>query len=301
MKPALVFASVLFLNAPQAVQFRVEASAVHLDVVVTGPNQFFVPRLTRDDFEVLEDGVRQEVSFFTSDDVAPLTLVLLLDASSSIEPSEKGIKKAASNLVREMTPRDQTAVVVFSDSVKSSTHFTAFKKPLLDAIGSLHPAGWTALYDAILHSLDKLSRIEGRKTLLVFTDGSDSRPTAGGSKASMEEATEAGKHSEVTIYTVGFVAEAREVNRDFLERLALATGGRAFFPVNVDHLERSFSAIQEELHTQYRIGYTPRNDVRDGTWRRIEVRIQGQPNLIVRTRQGYYAVAGQTGGSPHGS
>ncbi len=301
MKPALVFASVLFLNAPQAVQFRVEGSAVHLDVVVTGPNQFFVPRLTRDDFEVLEDGVRQEVSFFTSDDVAPLTLVLLLDASSSIEPSEKGIKKAASNLVREMTPRDQTAVVVFSDSVKSSTHFTAFQKPLLDAIGSLHPAGWTALYDAILHSLDKLSRIEGRKTLLVFTDGSDSRPTAGGSKASMEEAIEAGKHSEVTIYTVGFVAEAREVNRDFLERLARATGGRAFFPVNVDHLERSFSAIQEELHTQYRIGYTPRNDVRDGAWRRIEVRIKGQPNLIVRTRQGYYAVAGQTGGSPHGS
>ena len=89
MKPALVFASVLFLNAPQAVQFRVEGSAVHLDVVVTGPNQFFVPRLTRDDFEVLEDGVRQEVSFFTSDDVAPLALVLLLDASSSIEQQDQ--------------------------------------------------------------------------------------------------------------------------------------------------------------------------------------------------------------------
>lgn len=117
----------------------------------------------------------------------------------------------------------------------------------------------------------------------------------------MEEAIEAGKHSEVTIYTVGFVAEAREVNRDFLERLARATGGRAFFPVNVDHLERSFSAIQEELHTQYRIGYTPRNDVRDGTWRRIEVRIQGQPNLIVRTRLGYYAVSGHTGGFVNGS
>ena len=153
----------------------------------------------------------------------------------------------------------------------------------------------------VFRFLDKLSRIEGRKTLLVFTDGSDSRPTAGGSKASMEEAIEAGKHSEVTIYTVGFVAEAREVNRDFLERLARATGGRAFFPVNVDHLERSFSAIQEELHTQYRIGYTPRNDARDGTWRRIEVRIQGQPNLIVRTRLGYYAVSGHTGGFVNGS
>jgi len=120
---------------------RVEGSAVHLDVVVTGPNQLFVPRLTRSDFEVLEDGVLQEVSFFSSDDVAPLTLVLLLDASSSIAPSETGIKKAASDLVREMSPRDEAAVVVFSDSVRSSTHFTAFQDPLLEAIRSLYPGG----------------------------------------------------------------------------------------------------------------------------------------------------------------
>ena len=301
VKPALVFASILSLLAPEAVQFKVQGSAVHLDVVVTGPNQLFVPRLTRDDFEVFEDGVTQEVSFFSSDDVAPLTLVLLLDASSSIEPAEKGIKKAASNLVSEMSPLDEASVVVFSDSVKSSTHFTRFADPLLEAIDSLHPEGWTALYDAVLHSLDKLSRIEGRKALLVFTDGADSRPAFGGSKASKDEALDGAMHSEATIYTVGFVAEAREVNRDFLERLARTSGGRAFFPVNVDHLERSFSAIQEELHTQYRIGYTPKNDARDGAWRRIEVRIKGQTNLVVRTRQGYYAVPGRTGGTPHGS
>ena len=100
-----MFASVLFLNAPQAVQFRVEGSAVHLDVVVTGPNQFFVPRLTRDDFEVLEDGVRQEVSFFSSDDVAPLTLVLLFDASSSIETQREGHQESSF----EPGPRDDTA------------------------------------------------------------------------------------------------------------------------------------------------------------------------------------------------
>ena len=117
-----------------------------------------------------------------------------------------------------------------------------------------------------------------------------SRPAAAGSKASMEEVIEAGKLSEVTIYTVGFVAESRGVNEKFLSTLAHRTGGRAFFPVNVEHLDRSFAAIEEELHTQYRIGYAPENEAHDGVWRRIEVRIRERKELVVRTRQGYYAL-----------
>jgi Ca-activated chloride channel family protein len=271
-------------------RFKSVVSAVYLDVVVTGPSQLFLPGLTVDDFEVFEDGVRQEVSFFSSDDVAPITLVLLLDASTSIAGSVRAIKKASSNLVREMSSRDKAAVVVFSDTILKSTHFTALPDPLLKAIRSLYPRGSTALYDAILHSLDKLSRIEGRKALLVFTDGSDSRPMDGGSKSSAKEVIEAGKMSEVTIYTVGFIGNGSGVNQDFLTRLASETGGRAFYPVNVDHLHRSFVAIGQELHTSYRIAYTPKNDVLDGTWRAIKVRIQGHEDLIVRTRQGYYAL-----------
>lgn len=259
-------------------------------MVVTGPSQLFLPGLTVDDFEVFEDGVRQEVSVFSSDDVAPITLVLLLDASTSIEGSEREIKKASSNLVREMSSRDKAAVVIFSDTILESTHFTALSEPLLKAIGSLYARGSTALYDAILHSLDKISRIEGRKALLVFTDGSDSRPMDGGSKSSAREVIEAGKMSEVTIYTVGFVGDGRAVNQDFLTRLASESGGRAFYPVDVDHLHRSFVAIGQELHTSYQIAYTPKNNVLDGTWRAIQVRIQGYEDLIVRTRQGYYAV-----------
>ena len=193
-------------------------------------------------------------------------------------------------MVRAMSTRDKTAVVIFNDEIQQSTYFTAFQEPLLDAIRELYPEGWTALYDAILHSLEKLAGIAGRKALLVFTDGSDSRPAAAGSKASMEEVIEAGKLSEVTIYTVGFVAESRGVNENFLSTRAHGTGGRAFFPVNVEHLERSFAAIEEELHTQYRIGYAPENEAHDGAWRRIEVRIRGREELVVRTRQGYYAL-----------
>ena len=271
-------------------RFKSDASSVYLEVVVTGPSQLFLPGLTVDDFEVFEDGVRQEVSVFSSDDVAPITLVLLLDASTSIEGSEREIKKASSNLVREMSSRDKAAVVIFSDTILESTHFTALSEPLLKAIGSLYARGSTALYDAILHSLDKISRIEGRKALLVFTDGSDSRPMDGGSKSSAREVIEAGKMSEVTIYTVGFIGDGRAVNQDFLTRLASESGGRAFYPVDVDHLHRSFVAIGQELHTSYQIAYTPKNNVLDGTWRAIQVRIQGYEDLIVRTRQGYYVV-----------
>jgi Ca-activated chloride channel family protein len=264
---------------------------------VTGPAHLFLPVLTIDDFEVYEDGARQAVSFFSAYETSPLTLVLLLDASTSIRSAERDIKKGASTLVREMSPRDRAAVVVFSDEILESTQFTALPDPLLEAIGSLRGAGKTALYDAILFSLDRLSRIAGRKALLVFTDGADSRPMPGGSKASDLEAIEAGKLSEATIYTIGFVAEGRGVNERFLQKLAGETGGRAFFPVNAEHLDRSFAAVGEELHTRYRIAYTPQNGELDGRWRSIEIRIPRHPDLVVRTRKGYYAVA-REGGSP---
>ncbi len=271
-------------------RFRSNVSSVYLEVFVTGPNQLFLPGLTIEDFEVLEDGVRQEVSLFSSDEAAPVTLLLLLDASMSIAGSEGEIKKASSNLVREMKSRDRAAVVVFSDTILRSTHFTAFTDPLLKAIGSLYARGTTALYDAIMYSLDKLSRIEGRRALLVFTDGTDSWPMDGGSKSSAKQVIEGGKMSEVTIYTVGFIGEGQRVNQNFLSQLASESGGRAFYPANVDHLHRSFAAIGQELHTSYRIAYTPKNHALDGTWRVISVRTPGHEDLVIRTRQGYYAV-----------
>jgi len=276
---------------PERPRFSSTVHSVYLDVTVTGPNQVFLPELGVDDFEVLEDGVRQEISFFASDETAPVSLVLLLDASTSIAGSERAIRRAAGDLVREMGLSDQAAVVVFSDEILTSTHFTSLHDPLLDAVGSLYPRGSTALNDAIAHALDKLSRVEGRRALLVFTDGSDSRPMEGGSKASGADILELARRSEATVYTVGFIAEGRGVNRKFLTALADETGGRAFFPVNAEHLSRSFKAVEQELHTRYRIAFTPRNGVLDGGWRRVEVRIPAQPALVVRTRQGYYAEA----------
>ncbi|MFQ5791822.1 MAG: VWA domain-containing protein [Acidobacteriota bacterium] len=274
-------------------QFRVAVEAVNLNVVVTDRNGRFIPGLEASDFEVLEDGVRQELSLFTSE-VTPLTVLLLLDASTSIRPSVEGIKEAAANFVRKLWDGDQAIVGDFNERIRFSSYFTDDVDRLIASIQSLYPSGWTALYDSILISIAKVSGADGRKALLVFTDGDDSRSLGQGSEATKDDAVEGAKLSEVTIYAVGFrgrrAAGRRGVNKGFLNRLARETGGSAFFPKNIGELNRDFAQIQEELHSQYRMAYVPKNMKKDGRWRRIEVRIRGRGDLVVRTRQGYYAL-----------
>ena len=277
-------------------QFKVAVSAVNLDVVVTDKNGRFIPGLTESDFEVFEDGVRQELSFFNPE-VTPITVLLLLDASTSMRPSVDGVKEAAANFVRKLWDGDQAIVGDFNERVRFSTYFTEDVDRLVSTIQSLYPSGWTALYDAILLSILKLETVEGRKALLVFTDGDDSQSVGVGSEASKDDCIEGAKFSEVTIYSVGFEGRrgfgGQGVNKGFLDKLSEETGGAAFFPNDIGELNDSFSRIQDELHSQYRVAYIPSNTAGDGRWRAIEVRIKDRPNLVVRTRTGYYAVPQQ--------
>jgi Ca-activated chloride channel family protein len=274
-------------------QFTVDVRAVNLNVVVTDKNGRYVPGLEASQFEVLEDGLPQELSFF-SPEVTPLTVLLLLDASTSMRPSLNGVKEAAANFVRKLWEGDRAIVADFNDKVRFSTHFTSDVDRLIQTIESLYPSGWTALYDSILICADKLSGTDGRRALLVFTDGDDSRSQGFGSEASAEDAVEGGKLSEVTIYSVGFRGgrgSGGGLNKGFLKRLARETGGEAFFPAGIGELNESFSRIQEELHSQYRLAFVPRDPARRG-WRKIEVRIKGRDDLVARTRTGYYARGG---------
>jgi VWFA-related protein len=277
-------------------QFKVAVAAVNLNVVVTDKNGRFVPGLKESDFEVYENSVRQELSFFNPE-VTPITVLLLLDASTSIRPSVDGVKEAAANFVGKLWDGDQAIVGDFNERVRFSTYFTDDVDRLVATIQSLYPSGWTALYDAILLSIFKLESVEGRKALLVFTDGDDSRSVGVGSEATKDDAVEGAKFSEVVIYSVGFQGRrgfgGSGVNKGFLKRLSKETGGSAFFPKNIGQLNESFDQIQEELHSQYRMAYVPTLVEQDGTWRAIEVRIKDQPDLVVRTRTGYYAVPQQ--------
>jgi VWFA-related protein len=271
-------------------QFKVAVEAVNLSVVVTDKNGRFIPGLEGADFEVLEDDVEQELSFFTAE-VTPVTVLLLLDASTSIRPSVEGIKEAAINFVSKLTEGDQAIIADFNEHIRFSTHFTDDIDRLIGSIQSLYPSGWTALYDSILISLDKVSEVEGRKALLVFTDGDDSRSHGQGSEATRDDTIEGARFYEVTIYSIGFRGRgAGGVNKGFLNRISKDTGGVAFFPKDIGELNKSFTQIQDELHSQYRMAYVPSNARRDGGWREVKVRVKGRDDLVVRTRAGYYSL-----------
>ncbi|HXV59631.1 MAG TPA: VWA domain-containing protein [Vicinamibacteria bacterium] len=274
-------------------QFRATVEAVNLNVVVTDKKGRFIPGLEAGDFEVLEDGTLQHIEFFTAE-VTPVTLLLLLDASTSIRPSVDGVKEAAANFVGKLWDGDRAIIADFNERIRFSTHFSGDVDRLVATIQSLYPSGWTALYDSILLSIDKVSQASGRKALLVFTDGDDSRSVGQGSVSSSQDAIEGAKFSEVTIYSVGFegrrTSGSQGVNKGFLKKLAEETGGASFFPNSIGELNQDFDQIQNELHSQYRMAYVPTREQRDGAWRTIELRVKGRDDLVVRTRRGYYAV-----------
>ena len=280
--------------AEEQIEFRVAVDAVYLNAVVTAGRRL-ISGLKAEDFEIRENGVQQKLSFFASGNT-PLTIILLLDASSSIQPNAHGVRSAAIHFVRQLRPGDRAMIGFFNQDLIFPTDFTGDVNTLERAIEGFRPGGATALYDAVQVSLGELSAVNGRTALLVFADGTDSWPSAEGSEMTQDEAVEHGKLSDVSIYTVGFEGRlgfgsgVSGVNRHFLGNLANETGGRAFYPHDLEQLGYHFSKVMEELHSQYRIAYLPKDTTRDGTWRRIEVGIKYYDHLDVRTRQGYYAV-----------
>ncbi len=271
--------------------FHVSVDAVYLDVVVVGSGGRFWPGLTGQDFEVLEEGVRQDLSYFT-DEKTPVTILLLLDVSSSIHRSLKGVKSAAINFLHRSRSGDKAALAFFNHNLRFATPFTDDQDVLARGVKSMRASGLTALYDSVLTSLERLSRIEGRKALLVFSDGADSWPDEGGSDATMKDAFEGGKLSDASVYAIGFLGAMPQgygVNRGFLKRLARESGGQAFFPKGTKELNQAFIQIHSELSSQYRMAYVPRKALKDGAWRDIEVRVKGSTHLTARTRLGYYA------------
>ena len=275
-------------------QFAVSVESVTLDVVVVDKKGRFVPGLKRDSFEILEDGLPQELSFFTAQ-FTPVTTVLLLDSSSSIRSSLSAIQTAAYLFAQNLSEGDKARIGLFSDEVRFGVGYTDDISAHLAMLNTMKAEGRTTLYDSILAALVELESIEGRKSLLVFTDGDDVGPANQGSRASIEEVVEAAKQSEVTIYTVGFSGwgpqGSESVNRPFLTTLAESTGGRPFFPKEVEEVKKAFAEVQQDLHRHYRMAYAPKN-LSAGVigWRNIEVKVK-KPGLHVRTRQGYYTRA----------
>ena len=283
---------------PQTPAFRAGIDIVSLNVTVTDGVNHYVTDLDEPDFQIFEDGVRQEVSFFSRRQ-QPIALSLLLDSSASMEDKLPTLQAAAGNFVRRLKPNDIAQVIDFDSRVDVRQVFTGNQADLLTAIDRTAAGGSTSLHNAIYIALKELRKVRAvteqdirRQALVVFSDGEDTS-----SLVSFDEVLDLAKRSETSIYAIalrgpdvqtkGF-REAEFV----MKTLALETGGRSFFPTKIDDLNNVYSQIADELASQYTIGYTSKNPRHDGAWRRIDVRVSRQ-NVAARTKRGYYAPTGR--------
>jgi VWFA-related protein len=266
--------------------FSSDVSAVALDVVVTDTRGRFVRGLTQDDFLIMEDGAPQELVFFTSEGT-PVTVMVLLDSSASIRSNLEEVQNAANRFINRLPRGDAARIGFFHNRVVFGPRFTDNMNEHVAMINQMRPQRSTHLYDALLASFDELSTVQDRKALIVFTDGDDE-----GSETSMEEALEASRRANVSVYSVGLLGWSATggmvINEGLLTQVAEYTGGRAFFPTDEDEMRDAFDTIAEELHRQYRMAYFPPTTEDVDGWRDIEVRMTSRENLIVRTRLGYY-------------
>jgi Ca-activated chloride channel family protein len=302
LRPIVLAAAACLLVAvlPAAAQrFRTGIELVALNVTVMDRQQRFVRDLAPEEFEVYEDGVRQEISFFSRTEM-PIALALLLDTSASMEEKIATAQEAAVGFVRRMKPGDVAEVVDFDSRVEILQPFTDDRAALERAIRSTTAGGSTSLYHALYVSLRELRKERARsaadirrQAIVLLSDGEDTSSILG-----YEEVLDLAKRSETAIYAIGL--RGRESpTRGFkeaefvLRQLAQQTGGRVFFPGDVAELPAIYRLIADELSSQYTLAYTSRNPRRDGAWRRVVVRV-ARPDLTARTKQGYYAPAGGT-------
>ncbi len=278
----------------QPPKLRSGVELVSLNVSVTDGGGKYITDLEQADFEVFEDGARQNITFYSRKQ-QPIALAVLLDTSNSMEDKMATAQEAAVGFAKRLQQDDVAEVIDFSSQVRILQGFTNNAAELEKAIRSTRADGSTALYNAIYISLKELKKIKARtedeirrQAIVVLSDGDDTS-----SLLPYEEVLDLAKRSETAIYTIG-LREQRETGRAsfkeaeyVLKQLAQETGGRSFFPTSVHELPKIYEQISQELSTLYSVAYSSRNPSRNGAWRRIVVRL-ARPGLLARTRQGYY-------------
>jgi Ca-activated chloride channel family protein len=275
--------------------FRASVDLVSLNVTVADSTGKFVTDIDPAAFQVFEDGVKQEVTFFNRSNL-PIALSLLLDTSASMEDKIQTAQEAAIGFARKLRPTDLAQVVDFDSRVSIAQPFTTSVTDLEAAIRKTAAGGSTSLHNAIYIALKELKKVQARsnedirrQAIVVLSDGEDTS-----SLVSFDEVLELAKRSETAIYAIGLRSKGPERARgafnesDFvLRQLAQETGGKAFFARAASELTGIYEQISDELSSQYMLGYTSKNPKRDGAWRRIVVRVTAS-GATARTKQGYY-------------
>ncbi len=296
MACALIVASATV--AAQGPRFKSGVDLVALNVVVTDARDQFVSGLSASDFIVLEDGVPQQISFFSAT-ALPMDLALLLDTSASMADKMSVVHEAATGFISTVRPGDEVTVVDVKDGVKV---LHPLDDDIVDAGAAIRTTtarGGTALYNGLYMTLKELVRQRRnheelrRQAIVVLSDGDDT-----GSLVSFDDVMEVAKQADIAIYTIALRTglqrllahdKTTAVSGEFAMRsLAQETGAKAFFPAAATELAPIYSMIADQLANQYALGYVSTNSRRDAGYRRVTVRLT-QPNVRILTRPGYVA------------
>jgi VWFA-related protein len=292
-------------DQPVPYVFESRVDMVSVPVAVTDKDGKFVTDLVADDFIVREDGVPQEIRLFAAglkeswvglppelkDELSGRQVVgLMLDASGSMEDDMRLVREAALKFLTNLPKTENLFVMDFDENIRISQYSTDDQRQITERIDEVEATGWTALYDAVATFLERLYALDGRKTLVVFSDGVDSRSTL-----SMGEVLDMVKLSDVTIHTIHFGASQSRSSRAFeegrfLRQMSTETGGSYAFGDNLRQLDELYDKLLEELFSQYTLGYVSTNTKENGKYRKIEVKVK-RDDVKVRARKGYYGPA----------
>ena len=299
----LVLASGSALRAqgpPRPPVFGTGIEVINLNVSVTDARGRYITDLTKNDFAVFEDGVRQELSIFNHEDI-PISLVLMIDTSASMDEKLPTARAAAIRFVGTLRPQDNAQVMQFNDRTTILQDFVADHGALDSAIGRTEAAGPTALHNALYVALKELEKQKTqalrRRAIVLLSDGEDTA-----SLVSDDQVLDLARKTEINIYAIS-LRPRRMQDRNavkfsqaahLLTALTQDTGGQVHFPNSLSELDAVYDRIAEELRTQYSLGYVSNNGRRDGKWRRIVVRIPAREDIQVRHKLGYFAVATTT-------
>lgn len=285
----VVFVAALTGSVGGQQSFRSGVELATFGVTVVDRRGNLVTDLTRDDFELIEDGRPEELQYFAvgdGDTAPPLHVGLMLDASGSMQSDLKLAQGASIKFLNLLPHAEDITLVDFDTQVRITRYPQRDFPRLVERIRQRKPEGWTALYDALGTFLDGVDQQEGRRVLVMYTDGADSR-----SVLNLGETLTLLRASSVTVYAIGFVGNtgsSRQRLQMTLMQLTEVTGGQAFFPSSMKGVEEAYDQVLAEINGQYHLGYLSDNTAADGAWRKVEIKVR-RPDTRVRARKGYFA------------
>jgi VWFA-related protein len=285
-------------TSKQGARITLNVDLVVLHTTVIDDRQRFADGLKSENFRIFEDKIEQKLSVFKREDV-PVSMGLVVDNSGSMRDKRARVNEAALTLVQASNPHDEAFVVNFNDDfyLDLDKDFTSSIPELKEALERIDSRGSTALYDAIIGSMDHLKKAtKDKHVLLVVTDGEDNT-----SHNSLERTIREIQKTDTVIYTIGLLSQETKRSakkaKKALEDIAKASGGLAYFPENVEDVHTICEQVAHDIRNQYILAYYPSNNKRDGTFRAVTVEVvppRGRGRLVARTRNGYYAPLDKT-------